>query len=121
MFPAGFQDEQLRPAIDIEIHKGIFHGVEMARLSSKIEQIVLTLDKVSQAELVPNVGDVDPNPAFIAFQVEEVSPVLGDKAINDSDPGTDVGQSPGQVASDETQPSGDKNVSAGKIQEILHA
>jgi hypothetical protein len=68
--PTRFQDEQLGPAIDVEIHKRIFHGVEMACLAGKVEQIVLTLNQVSHAEFIPNVSNVDANPAFISFQVE---------------------------------------------------
>jgi hypothetical protein len=70
VFPAGFQDEQLGPAVDVEIQKRILHRVEMACLAGEVEQIVLTLDQVSHAEFIPNVRNVDVNPAFISFQVE---------------------------------------------------
>ena len=120
MFPTRFQDEQLGSAIDVEIHKRIFHGVEMACLAGEVEQIVLTLDQVSHAEFIPNVRNVDANPAFISLQVEEVSPVFGDKAVYDRHPGTQIGQGPGQIASDEAQSPGDQNALAGEILKIPH-
>jgi hypothetical protein len=70
VFPGGFQDEQLGTAVDVEIHKRILHRVEMACLAGEVEQIVLTLDQVSHAEFIPNVRNVDANPAFISFQVK---------------------------------------------------
>jgi hypothetical protein len=88
VFPACFENEELGPAIDIEIHKGVFHGIEMACLSGEVEQIVLPLDQVGHAEFIPDVGDIDAYPAFITFQIEEVSPVLGDKAVYDRHMGT---------------------------------
>ena len=59
VFPACFQDEELGPAIDVEIHKRIFHGVEVACLAGEVEQIVLALDQVSDAEFISNVSDIE--------------------------------------------------------------
>jgi len=121
VFPARFKNKQLGPAIDVEIHKGILHGVEMARLSGEVEQVVLTLDQVSHAELIPNIGDVDSNPVFITFKIKEVAPILRNKAVYDRHSSPDIGQRPGQVASDETQPPGDEDALVGEIGEISHA
>jgi hypothetical protein len=120
VFPTRFKNEQLGSAVDIEIHKGISHGVEMACLSGEVEQIVLALDQVSHAEFISNVGNVDPNPAFIPLEIKEVSPVLRDKAVYDRHAGPLVGQGPGQIASDEPQPSSDQNALTGKFLEIGH-
>ena len=92
----------------------------MAGLSCEVEQIVLVLDQVSHAEFIPNVGDVDANPALVAFQIKVVPAVLGDKAVNDSHMGAQVGQDSGQVASDETQTPGDENPLRGEMLKILH-
>jgi len=46
-------------AVDLEIHKGIFHGVEMACLSGEVKQKVLTLHQVGHAEFIPNVRNID--------------------------------------------------------------
>jgi hypothetical protein len=87
VFAARFKNKQLGPAIDVEVHKRIFHGIEVACLAGEVEQIVLALDQVSHTEFITNVGDVDANPAFMAIQIEEITPVLGDKAVYDRHPG----------------------------------
>ncbi len=92
----------------------------MACLSGEVEQIVLVPDQISHAEFIPYVGDVDANPALVAFQIEVVPAVLGDKAVNDSHMGAQVGQDSGQVASDETEPPGDENPLPGEILKICH-
>jgi len=83
VFPTRFENKQLGPAIDIEIYERIFHGIEMACLAGEVEQIVMTLDQVSHAEFIPNVGNVDSNPALIVFEIKEVSSVLRDEAVYD--------------------------------------
>jgi len=118
VFPARFQDEQLGPAIDVEIHKRIFHGVEVACLAGEVEQIVLTLDQVSHAEFIPYIGNVDADPAFIPLQIKEVSPILGDQAVYNRYPGTQLGQGSGQIASDEAQSPSDENALVGEILKI---
>jgi hypothetical protein len=97
---ACFKNQQLGSAIDVGIHKGIFHRIKIVGLPVKIEQAILTLDQLSRAEFVTNVGNVDANQAFIAFQIEEGTPVLRDKAGYDRHTGPDVDRSSGQVATD---------------------
>jgi len=118
VFPTRFKNKQLGSAVDIEIHKGISHGVEMACLSGEVKQIVLTLGQVRHAEFIPNVRNIDPNTAFIPPQIEEISTVVRDQAVYDGHAGPSIGQSPGQVASDEAQPPGDQNALACEILEI---
>jgi hypothetical protein len=120
VFPTRFKNEQLGSAIDIEIRKGVFHGVQVTCLPGEVEQIVLTLDQVRHAEFISNVRNIGSDTAFIALQIEEISPVLRDKAVYDRHPSPLVSQGPGQIASDEPQPSRDQNALAGKILETHH-
>jgi hypothetical protein len=120
VFPTRFKNKQLGSAVDIEIHKGVFHGVEVACLSGEVKQIVLTLHQVSHAEFIPNVRNIDSNTAFIPPQIEEISAVVRDQAVYDRHAGPSIGQSPGQIAPDEAQPSGDQNALAREILDIHH-
>jgi hypothetical protein len=121
VFPTRFKNKELGPAVDVKIHKGISHGVQMACLSGKVEQKILILDEVRHAEFVPDVRNVDSNTAFIAPKIEEISSVLRNEAIYDRHSSPQIGQSPSQVASYEAHTSGDQNAFASEILEIRHS
>src|SRR5262245_65936953 len=57
---AGFENGQLRSTIDFEVRVWVLHGVQVARLACKVEEIVLPLNQVTHAVLIPHGGDINP-------------------------------------------------------------
>src|SRR5215831_7774551 len=84
-FTAGFQNRQLRPTIDFQVRIGIEHGIHVAGLSGKVEQVVLALNQVVQTMFVPDVGNIDPDFVLQPGNVEEVPSVLWYETIDEDD------------------------------------
>src|SRR4051794_22344731 len=72
---AGFEDRELRLAIDLEVRHRIRHRVEVAGLAGEIEKEILVLDEMAQAMSIADVGDVDLDAVANVFDVVTVSAV----------------------------------------------
>src|SRR6185503_5693722 len=112
---AGLQDGKLGAAVNLQIGVGILHGVHMGGLSGEIEQEVLTLDQVPHAVVIADVGDVNAQAVFQVRQVEPITAVLRDEAVEDGDLGAEFHQAACQVGADEAQAAGDKDASIAKL------
>ena len=89
---ATLQDAELGGAIDLQIRQRGSHRIHVARLTGKVEQVVLPLQQISQAMGISDVGDVDPDTVPDPFDIEEGSAVVRDKAINQHDGGSHFDQ-----------------------------
>ena len=95
--PAGLQDGELRPAVDLQVGVRILHRVHVAGLPGQVEEIVLALHQVVHAVRVAHIGDVDPHPVLDAGDVEQVAAVFRDQAVHQGDLRPELDQPPGQV------------------------
>ena len=95
--PASFQDGQLGSTVDLQISTGILHRVHVAGLPCQVEQVILPLDQVPHAVLVPHIGDVDLHVVLETGDVEQVAAVFGDQAVHEGHAGTEVHQPSRQV------------------------
>src|SRR3954462_4851250 len=66
---AGFENRELRLAIDLQVGHRIAHRIEMARLPGQVKKVILALDQVTQAVGVANIRDVDLKPILQAFDI----------------------------------------------------
>ena len=79
---AGFEDGELRAAVDLQVGVRVLHRVHVAGLAGQVEQVVLPLHEVAHAVLVAHVGDIDADAVLDAGDVEEVAAVFGDQAVD---------------------------------------
>jgi hypothetical protein len=114
VFAACFEDGKLGAAIDVEIGDGVVHGVEVARLAGKVEEVVLILDEVAHAMFVADIGDVDTDGGIEAMDIEEVAAVFRDETINEEDIGAEGDEVMGKIGADKTQAAGNEHVFVGK-------
>jgi hypothetical protein len=110
MSSASFQDEELGAAVDVQINKGIFHGIQMTRLACQIEQIVLAFDQDGHAELIPNIRDVDPDSVLKTTHIEQVTTEFRDQTVHGGYESAQLDQPPRKIASYKAQAAGDKNL-----------
>ena len=110
MSSASFQDEELGAAVDVQVNKGIFHGIQMARLACQIEQIVLAFDEDGHAELIADIRDVDPDSILKTTYIEEVAAEFRDQTVHGGYESAQVGQPPRKIASYKAQAARNKNL-----------
>jgi hypothetical protein len=72
------------------------------------------LDKVSEAILITDVGNIDLDAILEAGNVKQVPAVLRDEAIHQRDARTQVDQTAGKIGADETKTSADQDFATGK-------
>ncbi len=121
MFSTRLQDGELCPAVDFQIRVRIVHGIQMARLTREIKQIVSPLDQIAHTMLIPYVGDVDAHLILDVFDVKQVAAILGNEAIHEQYFSSQVHQSNGQVRTDKPQSSRDEHLFIGKgLLVVLH-
>ena len=96
MLTARLQDRELSCRVDGEVGERIGHGVQMAGLAGKVEQIVLSLDQMSDRVRIPDIADVDAHLVPDTVNVEEVPAVARNQAVDDRHPGTQLAASGAQ-------------------------
>ncbi len=79
--PAGFQNRNLRAAVDLQVGIRIVHGIHMAGLSSQVEQVVLIRHQVTHAVGVPHVRDIHPHAVLDPRDVKGIAAVLRHQAV----------------------------------------
>ena len=73
---AGFQDRNLRAAVDVQVGVRVLHRIRMTRLPRQIEEEVLSLDQIAHAVLIAHIGDVDLHPAVNIGDVAQIAPIF---------------------------------------------
>jgi hypothetical protein len=58
---------------------------------------------------VADIGNIDTEPVFYAGNVKNVTPVLGDEAVEDSDTGVEFHKPASEIRAEEAQAAGDEN------------
>ena len=79
MLPTGLKNRELGATVDLQVGIGIAHGVEMARLTSQVEEVVLPLNQVVHRVLITDIGDVEADPAVDPIKIMEIAAVLWDE------------------------------------------
>ena len=113
--PAGFEDGELRGAVDVEIGARILHRVEVAGLAGEVEDEVLALHEILQAVLVAHVGDVHAHAAGEAVDVEKIAAVFRDEAVHEQHVGAEVHELPREIRADEAEAAGDEDAFAAEV------
>jgi hypothetical protein len=106
---AGFEDGDLREAIDFQIGHRILHGIEMARLSGEIEKVILALQQRPQAVQIAHIGNVDVHALAQRLDVETIAAVFRNEAVDQRDLGAEGVQARGQVRADEAESAGNQD------------
>ena len=77
VLPAGFEQRQLRAAVDLEIRVGIPHAVDVADLARQVEDDLAVAHEVVHRRALADVGDVHAQARFIFVEVEQIAAVVG--------------------------------------------
>ncbi len=109
---AGFEDGQLRAAIDFQVGLRIAHAIEVAGLPGEVEKVVLPGHEVVDAVGIAHVGDVDLHPAAQVLDVEGVAAVFGDEAVDQGYVRARRDEPPRKVGADKAQAAGDEHIFA---------
>src|SRR5260221_14691472 len=70
------KQRNLRLAIDLQIDDRLLDTVQMAHLAREIEDVVFSLDEVSDPIRISHVGDVDANASACAIEIERIASVF---------------------------------------------
>src|SRR5690606_38940947 len=115
MLPTGFQERQLRAAVDFKIRLGIGHRVHVARLSREIEQKMLPTQKLRQAVPITNIGEVDADLPLQTAHIAAVAAVFRDKAVEQRDLRPELYERAGEVRADEAETAGDEHSLSAEV------
>ncbi len=113
--PAGLEQGQLRPAVDFEIDQRVGHRIEMAGLSSQVEEIFPPVQQMAQPVHIADVGDIDGQPIGNVGDVEEIAAIFRDQAVDQQHVAAKRDEPPRQGRADEAEPTGDQNARAGEV------
>ena len=105
---------KLSGGVDIEIGHWICHGIEMARLAREIEKKLAFFDKRRHCSGITNIGKIDSHAVADVVNVKKVPAIFRDQTVHQGNLCAELDQTPGQSGADETEPTGDENVGAGK-------
>jgi len=105
---AGLQKPQLRQCIDAQIPLREEHGMNMANLSSEIENDVC-LPKRAFHFLITNIERIDINVAADRIKIEGIRSAASHGGVHDHDPGACLRERYYEVAADEPKATGYKH------------
>src|SRR4029079_17490177 len=105
---AGLQKPQLRQRIDAQIPLWKEHGVNMAYLSSEIENDVSFTQRAFHF-LITNIERIDINVAADRIEIEGIRPAARHRGVHDHDPGACLRERDHEVAADEPKATGYKH------------
>ena len=115
---AGLEDGELRPAIDFQIRNRIKHRIEVAGLTGQIEEKVFPANERLQTVSISHVGDIDAHLVSEPLDIEEITAVLGDEAVNQGKVRSETGKPSRQVGANKAQSSRDQDF--GSFELVLH-
>ena len=107
---AGFQNGKLRRSVDVEISLRVGHGIDVAGLTRQVEQVVLALQQVGHGERVTHIRDIHRHFVANIFNIERITTVLRDQAIDQGDASALGHQRTGQIRADKAQAAGDEDL-----------
>jgi hypothetical protein len=90
------------------------HRIEVACLPGEVEEIVLALNEIGHAMRIPDVRDIDLYAIFDARNIEEITTILRDQAINHQNPSAELNQSAREVRANEPERARDQHPSVCK-------
>lgn len=103
-----FQDGQLGCGVDLKIRERIRHGIHVAGLAGKIEEIILVLDQIGHGVGITDVGNVDLHLATKVLDIGEVAAILRDEAVDQRHLGAESDELARKARADESEASSDQ-------------
>ena len=103
---AGFEQGELRQAIDLEIGHRVVHRIEMAGLAGEVEKIVAAPEQLAHPGRVADIGDLYPHPVGDLGDVETVAAVIRQQAVDQDHPAAQCRELGGQIGADKAEPAG---------------
>jgi hypothetical protein len=111
--PAGFEDRQLRPTVDLEVGERVLHGRHVPRLTSQIEEIILVGDEIGQGTFIDDVRDLYGDAVLEAADVEPIAAAIDRQVVDNHHICAEVDEAFGQVRPDEAEATGNQYLLSG--------
>ena len=111
---AGLQDLQLRRRVNVQIGQRVGHRIQVAGLAGEIEEKFPVLDQPGHRFRIADICKVDRNAIANVLDVERVSPVFRNQAVDQRDFGPKANQAARQGGPDKAETAGDQDVGVGE-------